>query len=88
MRNRRITISSGIKKTPLRGGAFLDHNQERPDFAFPFLRSSFNGDLENIGVSDKYRKEIVCPDGCVMFRLSARSLGNENCFKGKFFDAL
>jgi len=55
---------------------------------FPIMEAvRSGGDLENIGGSSKYRKEIVCPDGCVMFRLTARSLGNENCFKGKFFDA-
>ena len=44
------------------------------------------GDLENIGGSGPYTKDLVCPDGCVMFRLTARKLGNENFFKGKFFD--
>lgn len=42
------------------------------------------GDLENIGGCGKYCKNIVCPDGCVLFRLTARELGNENFFKGKF----
>ena len=31
-------------------------------------------------------KEVVCPDGCVVFRLTAKKLGNENFYKGKFFD--
>ena len=31
-------------------------------------------------------KDIVCPDGCVLFRLTTKPLGNENFFKGKFFD--
>ena len=44
------------------------------------------GDLTNIGGSSHYCKEIVCPDGCVMFRLTAKKLGNENFFKGKFFE--
>ena len=44
------------------------------------------GDLENIGGDGKYSKEIVCPDGCVIFKLTAKKLGNENFFKGKFFD--
>ena len=43
------------------------------------------GDLENIGGDGKYSKVVVCPDGCVMFRLTAKPLGNENFFKGKFF---
>jgi len=40
----------------------------------------------NIGGDGKYSKNIVCPDGCVMFRLTAKKTGNENFFKGKFFD--
>lgn len=43
------------------------------------------GDLEKIGGSGRYTKDIVCPDGCVLFRLTARPLGNENFFQGKFF---
>ena len=35
------------------------------------------GDLENIGGSGRYIKDVVCPDGCVLFRLTARPLGNE-----------
>lgn len=54
---------------------------------FPVMEAvRSGGDLENIGGNDKYSKDIVCPDGCVMFRLTARKLGNENFFKGKFFD--
>ena len=44
------------------------------------------GDLQNIGGSGPYTKDIVCPDGCVMFRMTAKKLGNENFYKGKFFD--
>lgn len=44
------------------------------------------GDLENIGGDGKYSKVIVCPDGCVMFRITAKPLGNQNPFKGKCFD--
>ena len=43
------------------------------------------GDLRNVGVSDKYVKDIVCPDGCVMFRLKARRLEGENPFISKGF---
>ena len=53
----------------------------------PALRAvRSGGDLENIGGDGKYSKNIVCPDGCVMFRLTAKPLGNENFFKGKFYD--
>ena len=43
-------------------------------------------DLENLGGDGKYTKTIVCPDGCVIFRLTATPLGNENFHKGKFWD--
>lgn len=44
------------------------------------------GDLENIGGSGKHTKDLVCPDGCVLFRLTAVRTGNENIFKGDFFN--
>lgn len=44
------------------------------------------GDLENVGGDSKYSKVIMCPDGCVLFRLMAKLLENENFFKGKFFE--
>lgn len=54
---------------------------------FPLMEAvRSGGDLENVGGSDRYTKDIVCPDGCVMFRLTAKPLGNENFFKGKFYD--
>ena len=54
---------------------------------FPLMEAvRSGGDLENVGGDGRYSKTVVCPDGCVMFRLTARKLGNENCFKGKFFD--
>ena len=42
-------------------------------------------DLKNVGGSDKYVKDIVCPDGCVMFRLTARRIGVKNPFISKAF---
>ena len=42
------------------------------------------GDLENVGGDSKYTKTIVCHYGCVIFRLTAKPLGNENFFKGSF----
>lgn len=54
---------------------------------FPIMEAARSGgDLENIGDSGKYSKDIVCPDGCVVFRLTAKKLENENFHKGKFFD--
>lgn len=44
------------------------------------------GDLENIGGESKYSKVIVCPDGCVIFKLTATKTGNENFFKGGFVE--
>ena len=43
------------------------------------------GDLENLGGDSKYTKTIVCPDGCVIFKLTATPLGNENFHKGGFW---
>lgn len=54
---------------------------------FPIMEAvRSGGDLRSIGGSDKYCKEIVCPDGNVLFRLTAKKLGNENFYKGEFFD--
>lgn len=39
------------------------------------------GDLENIGGDGKYSKTIVCPDGCVVFRLTAKKIGSKNFFR-------
>ena len=33
----------------------------------------------------QYSKTIVCPDGCVIFRLTAKPLGNPNFHKGGFW---
>lgn len=44
------------------------------------------GDLENIGGDSKYSKVVMCPDGCVLFRITAKPLENKNFFKGNFFD--
>ena len=43
------------------------------------------GNLRNVGGADRYVKDIVCPDGCVMFQLSARKLGGGNPFISKMF---
>ena len=54
---------------------------------FPIMEAvRSGGDLENIGGSSRYSKDLVCPDGNVIFRLTAKKLGNQNFFKGKFFD--
>ncbi|CAH0525791.1 TIGR04076 family protein [Vibrio hippocampi] len=49
---------------------------------FPIMESvRSGGDLTNIGGETRLTKEIVCPDGCVIFRMSATKLGNENFYK-------
>ena len=56
---------------------------------FPVMEAvRSGGDLENLGGDSPNSKIFVCPDGCVMFRLTAKKLGNVNCFKGRLFDAL
>ena len=44
------------------------------------------GDLERTGGSGPCTKDLVCPNGSVIFRLTAKKLGNENSFKGRFFE--
>jgi len=54
---------------------------------FPLMEAvRAGGDLTNVGGESKNTKTIVCPDGCVIFRLTARSRNNENFFKGRFFE--
>ena len=54
---------------------------------FPIMEAvRSGGDLQNIGGSGKYVKDIVCPDGCVLFGLTATKIGNENFYKGRFFE--
>ncbi|WZL82757.1 TIGR04076 family protein [Vallitaleaceae bacterium 9-2] len=54
---------------------------------FPIMEAvRSGGNLENIGGSGKYTKELVCPDGCVIFKMTATKLGNENFHKGNFYE--
>lgn len=43
------------------------------------------GDLMNLGGDTPYTKNFVCPDGCVLFKMTAIPLGNENFHKGGFW---
>ncbi|MCI8423805.1 MAG: TIGR04076 family protein [Lawsonibacter sp.] len=55
---------------------------------FPLMEAvRSGGDLENVGGDSRFSKNVVCPDGCVLFRLTAEPLGNENFFKGNFCDS-
>jgi hypothetical protein len=54
---------------------------------FPIMESvRSGGDLKNIGGSGTYTKDLVCPDGCVLFRMTATKTDNENFFSGRFFE--
>ena len=54
---------------------------------FPIMEAvRSGGDLTYIGGRTPYCKDIVCPDGCVKFRITAHKLHNENFYKGKNFD--
>ena len=44
------------------------------------------GDLTKVVGDGKYSKTVVCPDGCVIFKLTAKPLGNENFHTGGFWD--
>lgn len=51
---------------------------------FPIMEAvRSGGNLENIGGDSRFSKDIVCPDGCVIFRLTAKPLGNANFYKRK-----
>ena len=43
------------------------------------------GDLRKLGGEGQYEKTVVCPDGCVIFKLTAKPLGNENFHTGGFW---
>ena len=54
---------------------------------FPLMEAvRSGGDLQNVGGDGAYSKTIVCPDGCVIFRLTAQKTGKENFYKGKFLE--
>lgn len=54
---------------------------------FPIMEAiRSGGNLENIGGSSKYTKEIVCPDGCVIFKLTASPLNNKNFLRANFIN--
>ena len=43
------------------------------------------GDLRNLGGEGRYEKTVVCPDGCVIFKLTAQPTGKENFHTGGFW---
>lgn len=49
---------------------------------FPVMEAvRSGGDLTKIGGDGKYSKTVVCPDGCVVFRITATPLGNKNFYE-------
>lgn len=49
---------------------------------FPLMEAvRSGGDLTKIGGEEKYSKTVVCPDGCVIFKVSARKTGNKNFYE-------
>ena len=53
---------------------------------FPLMETvRGGGDLTRVGGESKYTKTIVCPDGCVIFRLTAKPLGGGNPFIDRAF---
>ena len=54
---------------------------------FPIMEAvRSGGDLTKTGGDSKYSKTIVCPDGCVIFRLTAKPTGRENFYEGHFYE--
>lgn len=48
---------------------------------FPLMEAvRSGGDLQKLG-GEQFSKNIVCPDGCVIFKLSATKTGNANFFQ-------
>lgn len=44
------------------------------------------GDLTKIGGESKYEKTVVCPDGCVIFKMTAVPTGAKNFHTGGFYE--
>ena len=56
---------------------------------FPLMEAvRAGGDLTKTGGEGKYTKTVVCPDGCVLFRLMAKPLGGGNPFWDRAFGEL
>lgn len=53
---------------------------------FPIMEAiRSGGNLERIGGSDPYTKTVVCPDGCVIFKVTATKLNEDNFHTGGHF---
>lgn len=50
---------------------------------FPIMEAvRSGGDFKNIGGEEKYSKTVVCLDGCVIFKMTAK---HKNFFRGEFY---
>ncbi|MBQ8515661.1 MAG: TIGR04076 family protein [Ruminococcus sp.] len=53
---------------------------------FPLMEAvRSGGDLMNLGGDTSFSKELMCPDGVVKYRLTAKKLDGENFHKGAFY---
>ena len=50
------------------------------------MENLFIGSELYLIINEEYSKTVVCPDGCVIFKLAAKPLGNENFHTGGFWD--
>lgn len=56
---------------------------------FPIMEDvRSGGNLENIVGSSKYCKDIVCPDGCVLFRMTAKKRSDDNFSREIFLNLI
>lgn len=54
---------------------------------FPIMEAvRSGGDLTKIGGESKYEKTVVCPDGCVIFKMTAVPTGAKNFHTGCFYE--
>lgn len=52
---------------------------------YPLMEAARSGgDLIKLGGDGTYSKNVVCPDGCVLFRLTGKKVGEQNFFTGDF----
>ena len=60
--------------------------QKSMTMLFPVMEAvRSGGNLKNIGGDSSLSKELLCPDGVVRYRLTARKLDGENFHTGCFY---
>lgn len=51
---------------------------------YPIMESvRSGGDLRLLGGTSEYTKEIVCPDGCVLFKMTAKKINDQTFYPVK-----